>query len=236
MIFSTQSRAWGSFSYDQKEDAARVVAKPEPAPFQERLGYSFDDPTRDAAVLALRWEKLRVPLAIRVDVGRTVLDDYKEQLRGLPRFGWQGWNQAANWAAQNDVDLDEALSLADRSISMNRNFTNLRTKALVLTKRGDAAGAATLTKEAMSIATEVEINAYGYQLLGQGKVDDAIVMFQKNVKDHPASWNVHDSLGEAYGIKGDKKKAIESYSKALSLVTLEEQKTRIAATIEQLKK
>lgn len=80
-----------------------------------------------------RWEKLRVPLSIRIDLGRTVLDDYKAQLRGLPRFGWQGWNQAANWAAQNGIDLDDAMAWADRSISMNRNFANLRTKALVLT-------------------------------------------------------------------------------------------------------
>ncbi len=236
VIFSSQSHAWGSFSYDQKEDAARVIAKPEAAPFQERLGYSFDEPTRDSVVLALRWEKLRVPVEIRIDTSRTVLENYKTQLRGLPRFGWRGSNQAANWAAQNDIDLDDALGFADRSIAMNRNYTNLRTKALVLTKKGDAAGAEALTKEALAVATEVEINANGYQLLGQQKVDEAIAMFQKNVKDHPGSWNAHDSLAEAYGVKGDKKKAIESYTKALSLVTIEEQKTRIKGTIEQLKK
>lgn len=235
-IFSTQSGAWGSFSYDAKEDAARVTVKSEPAPFQERLSYSFDEPTKDSVVLALRWEKLRVPLEIKIDLGRTVLEAYKAQLRGLPRFGWQGWNQVANWAAQNDIDLDDALGWADRSISMNRNFANLRTRALVLTKKGDAAGAETLTKEALSIATEAEINAYGYQLMGQQKIDEAIAMFEKNVKDHPGSWNAYDSLAEAYGVKGDKKKSIENYTKALKLSTVELQKARIAGIIEQLKK
>jgi hypothetical protein len=236
VIFSRETGAWGSFSYDEKEDAARVTAKPEAAPHQERLSYSFDDPTADAVVLAMRWEKLRLPLAIRVDLGRTVLDNFKAQLRGLPRFGWQGWNQAANWAAQNGIDLDDALIWADRSIGMNRNFANLRTKALVLTKKGDSAAADALTKEALTIATEVEINAYGYQLLGQQKVDEALAMFEKNVKDHPASWNAHDSLAEAYGIKGDRQKALEHYTKAMNLTTVDLQKTRIAAVIEQLKK
>jgi hypothetical protein len=236
VIFSRESGAWGSFSYDEKEDAARVTAKTEPAPYQERLGYTFDDPAADSVVLALRWEKLRVPLAIRIDLGRTVLESYKAQLRGLPRFGWQGWNQAANWAAQNGIDLDDAAAWADRSIAMNRNFANLRTKALVLAKKGDAAAADALTKEALAGATEVEINAYGYQLLGQQKVDEAIAMFEKNVKDHPASWNVYDSLADAYVAKGDRKKALESYTKALNLTTVDLQKTRIAATIEQLKK
>src|SRR5688500_8851832 len=108
VIFSRESGAWGSFSYDQKEDAARVTARPQNAEFQERLGFSFDEPTRDSVVLAMRWEKVRLPVEIKIDVARTVLDNYRAQLRGLPRFGWQGWNQAANWAAQNDIDLDEA--------------------------------------------------------------------------------------------------------------------------------
>ena len=34
VIFSRESGAWGSFSYDQKEDAARIsVAKPEAVEF-----------------------------------------------------------------------------------------------------------------------------------------------------------------------------------------------------------
>lgn len=236
VIFSRETGAWGSFSYDEKEDAARVTAKPETAPHQERLGYSFDDPTADSVVLAMRWEKLRLPLAIRIDLGRTVLENYKAQLRGLPRFGWQGWNQAANWAAQNGLELDNALAWADRSIGMTRNFTNLRTKALVLAKKGDAATADALTKEALSIATETEINAHGYQLLGEQKVDEAIAMFAKNVKDHPDSWNAYDSLAEAYGVKGDRKKALEYYTKAMNMTTVDLQKTRIAGVIEQLKK
>lgn len=236
VIFSKESGAWGSFSYDPKEDAARVTVKPEAAPMQERLGYTFDEPTRDSVVLALRWEKVRVPLDIRIDLGRTVLETYKAQLRGLPRFGWQGWNQAANWAAENNIDLDDALSWADRSISMNRNFANLRTKALVLAKKGDAPGAEKLLKEALGIATEVEINAYGYQLLGQGKVDEAIAMFEKNVRDHPNSWNAADSLAEAYGVKGDKKKSLEYYTKAMNMTTVDLHKKRIAGIIENLKK
>jgi hypothetical protein len=236
VIFSRETGAWGSFSYDEKEDAARVTVKPETAPHQERLSYTFDEPTADSVVLAMRWEKLRVPLAVKIDLGRTVLENYKAQLRGLPRFGWQGWNQAANFAAQNGIDLDDAMTWADRSIGMNRNFTNLRTKALVLAKKGDTAAADALTKEALSIATEVEVNAYGYQLLGQQKVDEAIAMFEKNVKDHPQSWNTYDSLAEAYGIKGDRKKALENYTKAMNMTTVDIQKTRIAGVIEQLKK
>jgi len=236
VIFSNESGAWGSFSYDQKEDAARVSATAEAAPNQERLGYTFDEPTNDSVVLAMRWEKLRVPINIKIDAARTVLDNYREQLRGLPRFGWLGWNQAANYAAQNNIDLEDASAWVDRSINMNRNFANLRTKALIEEKKGNTAGAAKLRDDAFAIATEAELNAYGYQLIGQQKTDEAIAIFERNVKAHPQSWNVYDSLAEAYGIKGDKKKAIDNYTKALNLTTDATQKTRISGTIEQLKK
>lgn len=236
VIFSRESGAWGSFSYDQNEDAARVSVRPQSADFQERLGFSFDDPTRDSVVLAMRWEKVRLPVEIRIDLARTVLDDYRAQLRGLPRFGWQGWNQAADFAAQNNIDLDDAMAWVDRSIGMNRNFTNLRTKALVLEKKGNAAEAARLRADAFAIATEAELNAYGYNLMAQQKIDEAIAIFERNVKAHPQSWNVYDSLAEAYGIKGDRKKAIELYTRALNLTSDPTQKTRITNTIEQLKK
>ena len=75
------------------------------------------------------------------------------------------------------------------------------------------------------------MNAYGYQLLGEGKVDSAIVVFQKNVKDYPKSWNVYDSLGEAYATKGDKKKARENYNKALAMTKNPAQQQRISGIL-----
>ena len=58
VILSKQADAWGSFSYDPKEDAARFSATPTAAPFQEALGYTFDDPGAGSVVATLRWEKL----------------------------------------------------------------------------------------------------------------------------------------------------------------------------------
>jgi len=235
VIFSKESNAWGSFSYDAKEDALRVGVAPEPAEFQERLSYTFDEPTNTATGVALRWEKLRVPFKVEVDTHAVVVANIREQLRGLPRFSWQGWNQAASYCAQNGVNLDEALTWADRSISMSETFPNLRTKALILEKKGDAKAAEALRAKAFTIAGEQDLNNYGYQLLGQGKTDDAIDVFAKNVKAHPASWNCYDSLAEAYAAKGDKAQAVANYEKAKSMVKAEDQKKRIDGALAKLR-
>ena len=234
IAFSTVNVAWGSFSYDEKEDALRVTAKPQAAEFEERLSYRFDDPTEKSVQVAMTWEKVEVPFTVEVDTPSVVVASLRNELRGLPRFGWQGWNGAAAYAMRNKVDLDEALTWVDRSISMQENFTNLRTKAGILEAKGDAKSAADLRAKAMSIATEVEINAYGYQLLGAGKTDEAIEMFRKNVKDHPQSWNTYDSLAEAYDKKGDKKLAAENYRKAQNMTKDPEQKKRISGVLAKM--
>ena len=61
------------------------------------------------------------------------------------------------------------------------------------------------------------INSAGYRLMGQNKLTDAIRVFQLNVELYPKSWNVYDSLGEAYMNHGDKDLAIQNYQKSLEL-------------------
>jgi len=234
IAFSKVNTAWGSFSYDEKEDALRVTATPKAAEFEERLSYRFDDPTEKSVTVAMNWEKVEVPFTVEVDTPSVVVASLRSQLRGLPRFGWQGWNGAAAYAMRNKVNLDEALTWADRSISMQENFTNLRTKAGILEAKGDAKTAAELRDKAMRIATEADINQYGYQLLGAGKTDEAIEIFRKNVKDHPQSWNTYDSLAEAYERKGDKKLAAENYRKAQNMTKDPEQKKRIATVLARI--
>jgi tetratricopeptide (TPR) repeat protein len=61
------------------------------------------------------------------------------------------------------------------------------------------------------------MNALGYKLLGNNKTYEAIEIFKLNVEAYPGSWNVYDSLGEAYLKNGDKELAIKNYQKSLVL-------------------
>ena len=234
VIFSNQAAAWGSFSYDQKEDALRITAAPQPADFLERLSYSFEEPTDTSVQAVMRWEKVRIAFPITADTPQLTVASLRRELRGLPRFSWQGWSQAAAYCLRNNVNLDEALEWSNESLAIAETFTNLRVKAALLEKKGDTKTADALRAKSLPLANETELNNYGYQLLAQKKTDEAIEIFKKNVKDHPTSWNVYDSLGEAYATKGDKKPAVENYTKALSMAP-ESQKKRINDALAKLK-
>jgi hypothetical protein len=235
VIFSSQSHGWGSYSYDPKEDVARVQVTPVATEPTERLAYTFDDPSDKGVTLALRWEQLRVPVRVEVDTKQVVVQSLREQLRGLGQFFPESWSGAAGWCVRNDVNLDEAQTWVDRSLAMRESFVGLRIKAALLEKKGDTKGAEALRTKALAIATEGEINQAGYGLLGQNKLDEAIALFQRNLKEHPDSWNAYDSLAEAYALKGDKAQAAANYRKALDRVKAEDQRTRIQEELAKLR-
>jgi hypothetical protein len=236
IILSNMNVAWGSFTYDQKEDALRVVVKPKTvATSEERLAYRFDDPSDKKTTLVLAWEKLEVPVAIEVDTPKVVMANMRAELRGIPGFSWEGWNDAAQYWAQNGGPLDEAMKMVDRSVQMRAQFGNLMTRATILDKQGKANDAKESRGKAMAIASEADLNAYGYRLMADKKLDDAIALFKTIVDKYPESWNARDSLGEALANKGDKPGAIAAYEKALSMAKDAGQKKRIESVLKGLK-
>ena len=64
---------------------------------------------------------------------------------------------------------------------------------------------------------EASFNSLGYRLMGQNKIKEAIEIFKLNIEAYPESWNVYDSLGEAYMNDGQKELAIKYYKKSLEL-------------------
>jgi hypothetical protein len=66
IIFSKNNSAWGSFTYNQDEDALRIMVTPVKAPHEEWLMYGFDDLAGTSATAYLRWEQLKVPFKIKV--------------------------------------------------------------------------------------------------------------------------------------------------------------------------
>ena len=64
---------------------------------------------------------------------------------------------------------------------------------------------------------EHQLNRLGYELLGRGRVDDAIAAFELNVEAYPEAWNPHDSLGEAYRAAGRRAESLASYRRSLEL-------------------
>jgi|HubBroStandDraft_2_1064218.scaffolds.fasta_scaffold43684_1 tetratricopeptide (TPR) repeat protein len=219
VILSNEYRSWGSFFYDPKFDQMRANINLKPAPFTELLTYDFSNVTKNSAELDLSWEKLQFPVRIEFDVDKIVMENANQELKSTAGFNWQGYSNAANYALANKLtdDYGQALKWADQAIAINSNFTDLTVKSDLLKQMGKTAEADLIRKDAITVGTEVELNAYGYQLLNDKEQDKAIEVFILNTQRHPTSANTFDSLGEAYALKGDKKNAITNFKKSLAL-------------------
>jgi tetratricopeptide (TPR) repeat protein len=217
VILSKDYRAWGNFWYEPKNDQMRAKIQLREVPHVETLTYDFVNLTKNNGELVLNWEKKQFPVKIAFDVDNLVMANAREELKGTTGFTPQGFQSAAAYALQNKVNQEEALRWIEQAINQNKTFTALRIKSGLLSQTGKTAEADKLMADAMAIATEVEMNAYGYQLMGQGQQDKAIEIFTLNTQKFPRSANVWDSLGEAYATKGDKANAIKNFKKALTL-------------------
>lgn len=220
IAFSKNHSSWGSYSYNKAEDALRVQVTPIATHHHELLTFDVVDQTTESATIALSWEKKQIPIHMTVQTHDIVMASMADQLRSTAGFNWAGWNTAAQYALNNDVKLEQGLTWADNAIARGANFTTMNTKAGILNKLDREDEAAKIREKAMEVATNAELNTYGYQLINQGKTDKAIKVFKLNVENNPNDPNVWDSLGEGYATRnqdGDKKLAVKAFEKSLSL-------------------
>jgi len=66
VIFNKKNDMWGSYAYDEKEDALRITVTPQEAPHQEWLMFGFEDLDGTKATAFLHWEKVKVPFKIEL--------------------------------------------------------------------------------------------------------------------------------------------------------------------------
>lgn len=242
-IFSKNSKSWGSYFYDPKEDALRVETTPQESPYTEFLTYNFEDRQADYTTAALAWENKKVPLRIEVpNINEIYVSMMREELRGDIGFDYQNLMSAANFCAQNKINLEEALFWADRAITEpffgRQLFDTYATKARVLSAMGKSDEAEQVMNLAINhpTATVQAIHQYGRSLLQEGKKEKALEVFKLNRQKNPNDkFTTYVGLARGYTAIGDKKNAIKNWETAIKNLP-EEQKGNLAVYEGELKK
>ena len=96
IIFSKRTDAWGSFFYNEKDDALRIKVKPRPLDKAiEWLTYEFTDQTPNSATVSLQWEKISIPFKIEVHYLKQQFEAFVSESQNPQGFTSQGLNIAA---------------------------------------------------------------------------------------------------------------------------------------------
>jgi len=154
VIFNKKAEQWGSYEYDDKQDALRIQVQPVAGPQQELMEFSFPEVSPEGATVELAWEKVRVPFKIEVATKEQAMANIRQSLSALAGKP-EEWNVpygAANYAFTNNLDnRDEAMKWIDQSVGLKETFWNLRLKATMLEKAGKKKEAVTVAEKAVQI-------------------------------------------------------------------------------------
>jgi hypothetical protein len=233
IIFSKNSTSWGSFSYDEKEDALRVNVKPTAAENRDSLAYTFDDMKPDSTTVTLRWGKVAVPFPISVDTNALTDRSIGNQLRNIGGFTWAGYDEAANWNLDNNYKLDEALKWEDTSIQNEERFENLETKSRILDAMGKKQEAAATLTKALDKANAIQLYVYARGLQRQKQQDKAFELYRRDAKQFPDHWITHIGAARIASSSGNFDEAVKQMKVAIATAP-DQQKPFLQAMVKRL--
>lgn len=146
LIFNKTWDQWGSFRYDEKQDALRVMAKPVAGDFKETMAIEIDNITANSADVVIAWEKLRVPFTVSVgDVDKRLLDGAKSQMVSNGII-------AARYVIDSKITdrYPEAMKWLDSSLMVAESYNGHFQKARLLDAMGKKTEAISAAEKAIS--------------------------------------------------------------------------------------
>ena len=160
IIFNSVANQWGSFSYDPAKDTLRVKVKPEWSEHsKEWLEYWIDPVSDNSAQVNIRWEKVRVPFLVEVkDVQGLTMQKARAAVAAAKADDFVTPLQAANYALQNKLSVEEAIGWLDRSIKAKETIGNLGLRARVLAEQGKTAEAIAAGERAIQVGKDAKAN------------------------------------------------------------------------------
>jgi len=235
VIFSKTNTGWGSYSYDQKDDALRVDVKPKTLPQpEEALDFEFEDLKPNSAAVTLKWEKLGIPFTVSVNDAEQTLQNIRAQMKGAGQFAWQAPDQAAQFCLTKKINLDEALKWANLSIQNEERFENLSTKADILKALNKQDEAKTTWDKALQKADAPQLYTYGRQLQNQKKGAEALEIFKEVAKRFPTGVYGYLAQARLKSTAGDFTGALSDAKEAQTAAPSEGQKQAIQGLIDRL--
>ena len=218
LIFNRDDYQWGSFNYDERQDALRVKITTVDGTQTNLLTYQFPEVNTESAVCELAWEKKRFPFSIAVNTHEVAIQHMREELGQSTGFVWQTLNTAAKYCLDNDVDLEQGMEWIERGILyFGGNFTLYNTKAQLLEKMKKTEEAKDLKEKAVALGTVRELFGHGSTLVSSGQTDEGFEVMKKNYdkfyalgyEDPIDECMVNLGLASAYAAKKDLKMAMK---------------------------
>ena len=151
LILNRRAKQSGAWEYDPQQDILRFEVKPKAVPLTEWLSFEIYPAGHGTAYVDLYWEKVRVSFLVEVDVDERVTALMRKAMSARPR-DWKLFSDAAQYCAEQEIHMGEALGWIDKSLKLNTNPQNIQVKAQLLHVTGKETEALQLLEKALQLA------------------------------------------------------------------------------------
>lgn len=238
VILTSLNTAWGSFYYDPKNDILRTTVIPQKINESvERLKFEFSDQTDSTAIVSLLWEKLKIPIKLKVDVVGNVINNLRKQLYSADGFEYPSWTRAADYCLRNNRNLTEALEWSERGIGGfggQRTFLSYIVKANILYKLSREVEADSTVFQAIQYGDAGQMQSTIGTFIKRKKFESAQRIIQAAEKKYGDVHAVLVGYMRIYSGMGEYAKALEYAKAALKKTTTEAVKKSIEDAIRKL--
>jgi len=139
--------------YKIEQDQVRFQVQPKAAPMRERMTFLFSDFGDDKGLLDLEWEKLRLPIPIKVSTEAQAIANINKTLDNA----WRMYAMSARYVADTKKDYDTALRYIDQSLALKEEWFNLWIKATIVAAQGKRKDAIALGEKSYDLGKKAEV-------------------------------------------------------------------------------
>lgn len=162
VILSNNTELWGSYGYQEKDDALRFTVKPVSLPDKvESFTIQFEDLTTNSALISLAWDHTKVAFSIETEVDSKVMAGIDKYVVNMEKNSGGLYFQAASYYYESDKDLNQALAWINKAMDVNKNlFYYGHLKAKILAKQENYKEAIAAARESREMAKAANSEEY----------------------------------------------------------------------------
>lgn len=134
MVIINKEYGMNGLNYNEAEDFLRFKVVSQEGTFTERMLFTFHGLTDSSVTVQLNWEKLQIAFDVEIDFRNQVFNKIMEAMANAKPGEYQVYVASANYAADNNMSLKDALKWADKAIAIEKNFDTYYARAYVLYK------------------------------------------------------------------------------------------------------
>ncbi|WP_226389318.1 DUF2911 domain-containing protein [Penaeicola halotolerans] len=157
IIFSKNTKLWGSMGYNESDDALRVTVKPtKTSRAYETFEITLSDVTDNSSMLAIKWENTSAKVKITTDVDPVVMAQIKEKLIDNDPQDANLYFQGATYYYNNKKDMNQALEWITKATAKSPQYWMIHLEAKIKLELGDKNGAKEAAMKSKALAQEAK--------------------------------------------------------------------------------